>query len=455
MITFFFQRARGLLTLGVAAWIFLGVARAEENEVVVISPHWDGIKEETQRAFSAWHEKKYGSPAIIRWRETGGGGSQIIRFLRSEFHDSPSADVDVLYGGGVEPFRELEKDGLLTRYEPPAEILAAIPAKLNGMELMDPDHEWLGAALSGFGIITNERARRAAGLPEVHTWDDLTDPGLAGWVSACDPRASSSVLQIYEIILQAYGWEKGWGVLAEMSGNVRHFLSSAAASAVEVGLGDATYGVAIDVYGQAQAGFYGPENVSFTLPEGQTIITPDAIAILKEPPHPEMAQHFVEFVLSREGQLLWMLPKGASGGAVRYAINRMSVQPALYDELAGVTPITENPFKMRSTFVYSSTLATKRRAILSVLISAWMIDTHDLLARAWTALNSPARQQLPPDRQRTLLAELIAPPCSEAELLRLAATEWKDPIQRTAITNRWQNEAMDRYNNLLLQVGSN
>jgi ABC-type Fe3+ transport system substrate-binding protein len=452
MKAFFLSNARRLLLPGLLASIFLLPLRASEDEVIVISPHWDGIKEETSRAFSAWHEKKYGEPAAIRWREAGGGTSQIVRFLRAEYQTNPSAGIDVLYGGGVDPFRELEKDGLLTRYDPPAGILAQIPARLNGMEIFDSDHEWFGAALSGFGIITNERARQAVGLPEIRTWAGLTDPRLAGWISASDPRASGSALAIYEIILQAYGWEKGWAVLMEMSGNVRNFLSSSAASAVEVGVGDAAYGVAIDTYGQAQAGYYGSGNVSFVLPEGQTVITPDSIAILKNPPHPELARHFVEFVLSREGQLLWMLPKGSPGGAARYGINRMSVMPALYDELAGVTPILTNPFKMRSDFVYSEQLGSRRRAILSMLIAAWMIDTHDLLAPAWKVLHSPAAQKLSEARHQTLLAGLVAPPCTEAELLHLADTDWKDPVKRTALVNRWQSEALDRYKSVLAQI---
>ena len=438
-----FSTARWLLLPGVFAWISLVPARATENEVVVTSPHWDGIKDETLRAFSAWHEKKYGQLATIRWREAGGGSSQIVRFLRAEYKTNSSAGVDVLYGGGVDPFLELEKDGLLTRYDPPADILAQIPAQMNGVPLMDPDHEWVGAALSGFGIITNERARQAVGLPEVRTWADLTDPRLAGWISASDPRASGSALAIYEIILQSYGWEKGWAVLMEMSGNVRNFLASSAASAVEVGVGDAAYGVAIDTYGQAQAGYYGTGNVSFVLPEGQTVITPDSIAILKNPPHLELARHFVEFVLSREGQLLWMLPKGSPGGATHNVINRMSVQPALYDELAGKTPILTNPFKMHSDFVYSSQLGSKRRAILSVLIAAWMIDTHDVLA------------PVPETQRQTLLAQLVAPPCSEEELLHLADTDWKSPVKRTALVNRWQSEALDRYKNVLAQIPAN
>jgi ABC-type Fe3+ transport system substrate-binding protein len=455
MNTFPFSFPRALLLLGLLAWIFFFSVRAAENEVVVISPHWDGIKEETSRAFSAWYEKKYGARATIRWREAGGGASQIVRFLRAEYQTNPSAGIDVLYGGGVEPFLELKKDGLLTRYDPPAEILAQIPAQLNGMELIDPDHDWFGAALSGFGIITNERVRKAIGLPEAHTWSDLTDPRLTGWISATDPRASGSALAIYEIILQAYGWDKGWWVLMEMSGNVRNFLSSSAASAVEVGVGDAAYGVAVDVYGNAQSGYYGARNVSFVLPEGQTVINPDAIGILKNPPHPELAQHFVEFVLSREGQLLWMLPKGAPGGAAHNVINRMSVRPALYDELADVTPILTNPFKLRSDFVYSTEMGSRRRAILSVLIAAWMIDTHDLLVPAWKALNSPAVQKLAPEKRQALFAELLAPPFSQDELLHLADTDWKDPVKRTALVNQWQNEAADRYKSVLAQVESN
>jgi ABC-type Fe3+ transport system substrate-binding protein len=440
-----------------AAFVFLlalGHAMAADNEVVVISPNSDEIKDETSRAFSAWHLKKYGEPATIRWREAGGGTSQIIRLLRSEFAHNASAGIDVLYGGGDSPFPDLEKDGLLTRYDPPPDILAEIPAQLNGRTIIDPDHEWFPSALSSFGIITNERAREAVGLPAVATWSDLADPRLAGWITASDPRASGSALAIYETILQAYGWDKGWAVLTEFSANTRNFLSSSAASAIEVGVGDAAYGVAIDMYGQAQSGFYGKENVSFVLPEGQTVITPDCIAILKNPPHPVLAQHFVEFVLSRDGQLLWMLPKGAPGGATHYHINRMSVIPALYDELAGTTPVQANPFKMHSNEGYSNDTASKRRAILSVIISAWMIDTHDWLARVWKVLNSPAAEKLPDDKRQALLAELTAPPCTEAELFKIAGGDWKDPVKRTALTNQWQRDAIDRYKSVLAQIPS-
>jgi len=105
----------------------LRAASGAEAEVVVISPHWEGIRDETSRAFSAWHEKTFGEPAVIRWKNLGGGGSQIIKFLRGEYAAHASSGVDVLYGGGIDPFLELKKDGLLARCDLPADVLAAIP----------------------------------------------------------------------------------------------------------------------------------------------------------------------------------------------------------------------------------------------------------------------------------------------------------------------------------------
>jgi len=437
------MKVTGPILLALALLAVIRPAAGAEAEVVVISPHWEGIRDETSRAFSAWHQKTFGEPAVIRWRNLGGGGSQIIRFLRGEYAAHASSGVDVLYGGGIDPFLELKKDGLLARCDLPADLLAAIPPQLNGMPIRDPDLEWFGASLSGFGIVTNERARVVLGLPAAQRWSDLADARLAGWISACDPRASSSALSIYETILQALGWERGWAVLMQMSGNTRTFLGSSAASVVEVGMGDAVYGVAIDSYGQAQVGYYGPQNVSFVLPQGETVINPDSIAVLKNPPHPEIARHFLEFVLGRPGQLLWMLPKGAPGGATNAVINRMSVCPALYTELAGVTPVHDNPFTLPTDLRYSEELGAKRRTALGLLIAACMIDTHDDLVRAWTALNaSPHRD--------TLLTEFLAPPCTDAQLLADGAIH--DPIQRAALVTGWQNDALRRYRGIVQQA---
>ena len=105
--------------LGRLAWMGLlfgwGISSAAERaEVVVLSPHSTDIRNETSRAFSDWHHARRGVPAVIRWRDCGGGTSQILRFIRSEYAARPEGiGVDVLYGGGVDPFLELKASGLL------------------------------------------------------------------------------------------------------------------------------------------------------------------------------------------------------------------------------------------------------------------------------------------------------------------------------------------------------
>src|ERR1700683_5078044 len=108
----FLSCGRWLLLSGLCACLSVLPVRAMDNEVIVISPHWVGIQAETSRAFSAWHEKKYGIAATIRWRKMGGGTSQILRFLSSEYQANASSGIDVLYGGGVDPFRDLKQEGL-------------------------------------------------------------------------------------------------------------------------------------------------------------------------------------------------------------------------------------------------------------------------------------------------------------------------------------------------------
>jgi ABC-type Fe3+ transport system substrate-binding protein len=432
---------------GFFAGVLLSLAPAAraEPEVVLLSPHWQGIRHETSLAFSAWHREKYGEPVTLRWRDLGGGTSQMLRFIRSEFARNPEGiGIDVFYGGGVDPYLDLKAAGLLQRYDPPAGLLDSIPENIAGIPLYDPEREWFGAALSGFGILTNEKIRARLGLPEAKTWADLADPRLRGWVSSADPRQSGSVLVMYELILQAYGWERGWNILAGLSGNLRSFLKNGGAPPKEASLGEVAYALAIDVYGWTQVAYGGKDAMTFVLPEGVTTINPDSIALLKNPPNRLYAERFLEFVLSSAGQKLWMLPRGAPGGAVKFDINRMAIDPRLYSSLTAVSPIQANPFTARFDFHYSPEIGVKRRGALSSLLGAVFVDLHPLCRKAWEAvLASPRRDEL--------LPRFLAPPMPEAALLRVAAEEWKNPELRNRRVNEWQRDAAALYRNLIAE----
>lgn len=433
--------------LGRPAWMALllmwyPTSASMAAEVVVLSPHSADIRRESGRAFSEWHRARYGVGVEVRWRDCGGGTSQILRFIRSEYAARPAGiGVDVLYGGGVDPFLELKASKLLQAWSPPASALQGVPGAIGGVPMYDPDRTWFGAALSGFGILSNRRVCSLLGLEEPDDWTDLADPRFGGWVGLADPRQSGTALAAFEIILQAYGFERGWGIIAAICGNTRSFFHTAAMPPKECAVGEVACAMSVDIYGWSSVARLGAQNMTFILPEGLTVINPDGIAILSGAPHPDLASRFLEFVLSRPGQLLWMLPRGAPGGARDADINRMSVMPDLYGELAGVTPVRVNPFRQRHDLIYDPAKGTARREILAGLLGAVFIDLHPLVRRAWVAI-----QESP--RRADLEREFCDPMVAEGELFRLATADWRDRGARQVLINRWQREAGTRWRRL-------
>ncbi len=81
-----------------------------------------------------------------------------------------------------------------------------------------------------------------------------------------------------------------------------------------------------------------------------------------------------------------------------------------------------------------------------------MIDTHDWLVKAWDGVNHPAILYKRPAGTPTPFEQLTAAPLSQDELLHLADTDWKDPVKRTALVNRWQNDAIARYKRVLAET---
>ena len=158
------------------------------QELVLISPHWEGIREEFGRAFSEWTTENYGHRTNLEWLDVG-GTSDAVRYVRSEFKRSPEGiGIDLFFGGGVDPFLQLAKEGLLSPCSVQEEILRAIPKEFAGIEVYDAQGHWYGACLAGFGIIYNKPVLQYLRLPEPQTWEDLAKPDYCTWVGSGDPR---------------------------------------------------------------------------------------------------------------------------------------------------------------------------------------------------------------------------------------------------------------------------
>lgn len=411
------------------------------ERLVIISPHWEGLRYEFGRAFAAWHQQHHGSAVEIDWRDLG-GTSDDLRFVVGEFKQRPDGiGIDLFFGGGIDPFYDLAGRGLLQSYRPPETILAQIPKELGGVPVYDPEYRWFGAALSGFGILYNKRVLQLNQWPLVETWRDLADRAPLGSVGSGDPRSSGSTHMVYELILQRYGWDEGWAIITKLAARVRSFDRASSSTAKDVATGNTAYALTIDFYAQTQIAAAGADNVGFVLPADCIVVNPDGLAILRGAPHLTVAQRFVEFAISEAGQKLLMLPRGHAEGAQKFSIERMSILPQLYDRYRAVSLVAINPFELQSSFRYDPGKGGARWNVLNGLMGATIIEVQPELVRAWKAVKHDA----------PAIRELGRPVITEEEALRVAATDWQNPVRRQRLLGEWQRAAHRKYETLAAQ----
>ena len=307
------------------------------DHLSIITPHQRMIQEEWIPRFQAYYKKTTGRDVEVEWIDQG-GTSDNLRFVESEFKNSPNGiNMDIFWGGGLTPYLKMADEGILHAFKVSKPILNKIPKSISGIPVYDAQYRWYGSAMSSFGIVYNKEVFKREHVPQPKTWEDLGKPVYFDKVSAADPRHSGSAHMIYSIILQAYSWEKAWDVLTRMAANVHTFIRSSSKVIKAVTTGEVAAGLAIDFYAWDLIAKYGSEKFGFVLPEGLTLVNPDPIAILKGAPHLEVAKKFVTFVLREENQKLWMLPAGAKGGPVTHTLGRIPIVPPC------LTPLGNNP----------------------------------------------------------------------------------------------------------------
>ena len=413
-----------------------------EDELIIISPHHEGIETEFGKNFEAWYHKQTGRTVKTDWRDVGGTSSNY-RFIESEFKRVPDGiGIDIFFGGGTDNYLRLSNMGWLHAYKLPGAQLAQIMQSFQGIPLYDAEHRWYGAALSSFGIMYNEELRGLLQLPKVSTWKDLGNLALIGRIGAADPRESGSAHMVYEIILQTLGWEEGFALLTKIGGNVRGFSAGANAIPTDVVAGQVIYGLAIDFYAYGQIAVVGADKIKYVVPADGAVVTADPIAILKGAPNIAVAEKFLEFVLSEDAQKLWMLrDTDREGPEWKGGLNRASVLPALYDKL-GERCIVPNPFAMEgSPFQYDSDKGGTRWNIVNDLFGILIIDSHKDLVNAWKAI----QKSKDPAKRDAAIAVLTKMPITEAEAMELAKGAWNDPEVRNEKMKDWAQFAKEKF----------
>lgn len=412
-------------------------------QLVIASPQHQGIKTEFEEGFKRWLFERDGAGVEVTWLDHG-GGTKTLRWIEEQFRrSSDGIGVDLLFGGGTDPYEELKAAGNMQRYDPPADVLDGVALELGGFPIVDPDRTWFGTAITGFGIMVNravlERVPALEGI-RIETWEDLCDPHLEGWVGAADPRNSSSYHTFYEILLQSSAdFDEGLALARRIGANVSAYAKYSIQVPQLCAVGQVACAASIDQYVAAQIEKVG-DAILFTLPAGKTLVNADAAGILKGAPNPEAARAFIDFLLSPVAGRLWMGRVGDEGGPRRQPLVRASVRPHLYDELEGRTDVRDNPFRLELTFRYDYDKASLRWTMLNDLLGALVIDTQDELRdamRAYHRLDGATREAA---------AELLfANPLSEDEMLELARTRWSEDAFKERMRIEWSDFARKNY----------
>ncbi len=398
------------------------IARFLEGEYTAsFRNHWTGTLRQpwSFEVQSAFHNGALASTA-----------SEIERHARAAFLASDvSCGIDLFFGGGPYDYERQANLGHIV----PSEIFerhpewftdAVIPKTFSGETFWDANHRWIGTAPSSYGIVFNRDALRRLGIArEPQEWADLADPRYAGDVALADPTKSSSIAKAIEDVVQQQmhlrlaalraarapgdtdaqlenravreGWLEGLRLLQLIAANSRYFTDTSQKVPIDVADGNCAVGMCIDFYGRQQSEALlrrgDPGRLGFNSARGGTSSSVDPIAILRGAPHKAVAEAFIEFTLSPEGQRILDLKPGTPGGPVRFALRRMAIRRDFYTDESTKPYRSDpdaNPFEETAGFVYRPQWTTGLYRELSFLFRVMGQDTHEDLVAAWQAINA-------------------------------------------------------------------
>jgi len=332
--------------------------------------------------------------------------------------------IDLFFGGGAYDFTRQAQAGRLV----PTGLLQTHPEwfkddviarEFSGEVYWDPNGLWFGNVLSAYGILYNKDSLARLGLPHPPAqWDDLTNPKYIGELALADPTKSGSMARAFEYVIQQKiqqrmaelrkaaggktsealvgqavreGWVSGLRVIQLIGANGRYFTDSSQKPPIDVSQGDCAAGISIDFYGRAQAEITdqrgdGHSRLGFVVPQGGSVSSVDPIALLRGAPSPDVAEAFIEYTLTMDGQKLWNFKPGTPGGPVRFALRRLPVRQDFYaheDWKIYRSDPEAAPFADEEHLVYHPEWTAGVFREMAFVIGAMCLETHDELVEAW------------------------------------------------------------------------
>ncbi len=270
-----------------------------------------------------------------------------------------------------------------------AEINNTYPLILGNSKMRSYDDNndllWAATSFSSYGFTVNHDVLQERGLSVPTTWEDLASPEFFTSVSQpnigmANAPDSVSTSHIYQIILQKYGWERGWQIINNMAGNGKIYGGPIEALSSIV-LGETAAALTIDHYGFMAMSQN--SSIEYIIPDNGTQIVACPIAYSKVPPHQAAADAFIKFVLSSEGQALWL----------NETVNRLPIREDAFDtDYANERDDIDLMYNMYNKTLsnlyiqFNETLALQLEEVMRPHFEYTITDVHTKLGATWAEL---------------------------------------------------------------------
>jgi len=333
---------------------------AAPQTVVVMTSYPEEVMTRIEDGFAQAHPSYR---LHILWRQ----GFDALPYLLQ----AQQGGVDVYWAPSPGNFARLAKAG---SWQPLGISLKGLPAQIGGLSLRDHRQLYQATELAGYGFAINATSLGELGVPTPRDWPDLLDPRLRGRIALPDPgRVGFAPVQL-DIVLRAYGWERGWALWSELAGQARLVTRGGTLVSDEVTSGRAAVGLSIDFF-VASAKANG-EPVDFIYP-AHGGLNPAFIAITAHSEALAGARAFVQFVLSEAGQ----------GLLADADIRKLPVRPSVYRHLPADY---HDPFVAAGlgAYDYGNGSSRERLALISSLFTQWLGMPHEALGELWARLHA-------------------------------------------------------------------
>ncbi|MDR3390562.1 MAG: extracellular solute-binding protein [Sulfuriferula sp.] len=392
-------------------------ALADTRPIVVMTSYPDTVISLFQSAFEHHYPQYH---LQILWR---------MPFDALPYLQQPKqSGVDVYWSASPRNFAKLAQQGALRKLDID---LAGLPPEIGHTRLTDPGGYYTATEMAGYGFAVNPAVLQRLGVPAPADWTDLTDPRLENMIALPDPVRVGFAPVMVDIVLQAYGWDKGWALWSEIVGNSVLLGRGSTFVTDELAEGRRAIGPTIDFF--AVSAIVNGAPLRFVYP-ARSGINPAQVAITASAPNPDGARAFVEFLVSDAGQRILTHPD----------IRKLPVRPSVYAQL----PVDYfNPFAAadKGGFNYNEQIGLPRMALVTAIFGQMLSYDQPALAGLWHRTHQAEKAGKPVAEIRKLLC---TPPITEQQagddkMLNAVkhSSEGAQPGAPTAIEIGWKHNS--------------